>query len=317
MDEKKRGRFFDPYHQQRSQAGDKPFWFRAALSLTGIFGFSLCMTCLYLAMRGIMRLGGFVASGGPYEIAHPAPRYVWIFPVSIMVGLMCLFLHGFQARKLGGLNLLPLAWPALFISLGWNFLEFGFRPPGGAGFAWGWLICGVVFWLMGFIPLLIFISYFRKGFRERRSKAEADGAPSGDPGGGSKGRRRVLVFLQVAALFLGIYCGVLFLNSQTEAKEIPSPATPVNESAVATGTGRQPQVSTGSQPAGEVQAPSAALHVSIAIGGKQLEIEERPAGTYQLFYDGNTFYRLNDLPAEARRIFQDALKMLQALVIVE
>ena len=47
-----------------------------------------------------------------------------------------------------------LAWPALFLSLGWNFLEFGFDPPGeDDGLVWGWIVCGVVFWLMGGLPL--------------------------------------------------------------------------------------------------------------------------------------------------------------------
>jgi hypothetical protein len=45
-----------------------------------------------------------------------------------------------------------LAWPALFLSLGWNFLEFGVQPPGG-GLAWGWLVPGVMFVLMGGGPL--------------------------------------------------------------------------------------------------------------------------------------------------------------------
>lgn len=48
-----------------------------------------------------------------------------------------------------------LAWPALFLSLGWNFLEFGLDPPGGGGPEWGWLICAIVFGLMGGVPLLL------------------------------------------------------------------------------------------------------------------------------------------------------------------
>ena len=29
--------------------------------------------------------------------------------------------------------LAAFAWPALFLSLGWNFFEFGFNPPGDVG----------------------------------------------------------------------------------------------------------------------------------------------------------------------------------------
>jgi len=213
MDEDKSRRFFDPYHPQGPRARSRPLGGHLFLSLVSIFGLSFSLTCLYIGMRGIMRLGGFVASGGPYVIAHPAPRYVWIFPVSIMVGLASVFLHGMLAGKLGGLNLVPLAWPALFISLGWNFLEFSFYPPGGGGLAWGWLICGVVFWLMGFIPLILFIAYFRQGFRERRFKAKLEESSTPEPSGGGKAWKRVLILLQIAAMFLGIYCGALLLKS--------------------------------------------------------------------------------------------------------
>ena len=47
-----------------------------------IFGAAFAVTCLYQGMRPIMRLGGMVASGGPYAITHPAPSWVWILPVS-------------------------------------------------------------------------------------------------------------------------------------------------------------------------------------------------------------------------------------------
>ena len=53
----------------------------------------------------------------------------------------------------GGLVL--LAWPALFISLGWNFLEFAFfPPPPDTGIELGWLIPGVIFVTMGAAPLV-------------------------------------------------------------------------------------------------------------------------------------------------------------------
>jgi hypothetical protein len=51
-----------------------------------------------------------------------------------------------------------LAWPALFLSLGWNFWEYGLDPPGGDGVDAGWIVCGVIFVLMGGLPLLAFKS---------------------------------------------------------------------------------------------------------------------------------------------------------------
>jgi len=126
---------------------------RGILFLFTIFGVAFCISLLYQAMRPIMRLGGMVASGGPYAIEHPAPSWVWVMPVAIIIGMACFFLNLFSGPDPDGVNLMPLAWPALFLSLGWNFLEFAFAPPGG-GFAWGWLVCGVTFVLMGGLPLL-------------------------------------------------------------------------------------------------------------------------------------------------------------------
>jgi len=121
-----------------------------------IFGVAFCISLLYQAMRPIMRLGGMVASGGPYAIEHPAPSWVWIMPAAIMVGMACFFINLFSGPDMDGVNLMPLAWPGLFLSLGWNFLEFAFIPTG-VGFAWGWLVCGVMFVLMGGMPLVFFL----------------------------------------------------------------------------------------------------------------------------------------------------------------
>ena len=125
----------------------------------GYCGFVICLTLVFLSMRGVMDLGGFVATGGPYHIQHPAPKWIWIMPVSIISGLIFLFVYSFNAKKLGGLKLSVLAWPALFCSLGYNFLAYSFIPEAdGGGIATGWLICGIIFQLMGGIPLLIIIN---------------------------------------------------------------------------------------------------------------------------------------------------------------
>ena len=57
----------------------------AVVSATSL-AFGLCLTLLFFGMRAIMELGGFVAVGGPYEVAHPAPDWVWVLPVSIVGG---------------------------------------------------------------------------------------------------------------------------------------------------------------------------------------------------------------------------------------
>jgi uncharacterized membrane protein len=314
MDEEKRSRFFDPYHPQRTQVPGRPFWVRSVLSLISAFGFSFCLTCLYLAMRGIMRLGGFVASGGPYEIAHPAPHYVWIFPVSIIVGLICMFLNAAQAKRVGGLNLLALAWPALFISLGWNFLDFAFRPPGGGGLAWGWLVCGVVFWLMGFVPLFFLMSYYKQKLREKKQQSKLrEGLPTGQEGRDKWQRRMVLLF-QLIFLAAGIYAAVIFLSPQTEAQESPSAAA-ATQPAARPRTSAEPMTAPVPRASGAEEASPIPIKITINIQGKRLEIIEEQAGTYRLDYERRSYGRLSDLPSQARRLFRDSLKLLQAIVI--
>jgi len=140
-------------------------WKGRALFYLTIFGVAFCITCLYCGMRGVMPLGGMVAAGGPYVIAHPAPSWVWVMPLSVITGIICFFLNLFSYDE-NDINLMPLAWPGLFLSLGWNFLEFAFTPPGG-GMAWSWLICGVMFVLMGGLPLLLAFRAAREKIRSR------------------------------------------------------------------------------------------------------------------------------------------------------
>jgi hypothetical protein len=146
--------------------GDGGGWKGKTLFHFTIFAVAFCISILYHAMRPIMRLGGMVASGGPYAIAHPAPPWIWVFPLSIIFGMICFFLNLFTGPDNDGVNLMPLAWPGLFLSLGWNFMEFTFDPPGG-GLAWGWLICGVMFALMGGLPLLLAFQPMREKMRSR------------------------------------------------------------------------------------------------------------------------------------------------------
>ncbi len=148
-------------------------WNRKILFYFTIFGAAFSVCTLYQAMRPIMRLGGMVASGGPYAIEHPAPSWVWIMPVSILLGMACFFINLFGSDP-DGVNLMPLAWPGLFLLCGWNFLEFAFNPPGG-GFAWGWLVCGIVFVLMGGLPLLLAFKPARDKIKFRLQKGEGTG----------------------------------------------------------------------------------------------------------------------------------------------
>ncbi len=171
-------------------------WKGRALFHFTIFAVAFCISVLYHAMRPIMRLGGMVASGGPYAIAHPAPSWVWVMPVSIVIGMICFFINMFTGPGDDGVNLMPLAWPGLFLSLGWNFLEFTFNPPGG-GLAWGWLVCGVMFVLMGGLPLLLAF----KPIREKIKSRLQNGAGLGP---------YAFQWLLIAG---GVYLGIVFFRS--------------------------------------------------------------------------------------------------------
>ena len=128
------------------------------LSLAGV---TIGLTWLYLGMREVMEIGGACAEGGPYVVAQPCPDGVPLLIVGgILGGLVCLGLFLWFSSRLGGsyAALAALAWPALFLSLGWNFFEFAFDARGAEeGVVWGWLVCGVLFALMGGVPLLWFL----------------------------------------------------------------------------------------------------------------------------------------------------------------
>lgn len=117
-----------------------------------------CLTILFLSMRSVMSIGGYCASGGPYVIANPCPEHVPLLMVgSIWIGLGGLLLYSISSYTTGGPRLFLLAWPALFLSLGWNFLEFGLDPPGDQNLEWSWLFCAALFFVMGGAPLLFFL----------------------------------------------------------------------------------------------------------------------------------------------------------------
>ncbi len=153
-----------------AQAGPRPR--SIVLYLLGIGGLAFTLTILWISMRLVMGIGGFCASGGPYIPRVECPdAVIALTPLSIFG----LFIFGGLAlwggAQLGGgwAGLVSLAWPALFLSLGWNFLEFGLNPPGAdpGELAWGWLICAVVFGLMGGVPLILGIWGLREASRGR------------------------------------------------------------------------------------------------------------------------------------------------------
>lgn len=142
-----------------------------ALYLLGILGLAASLTIIWLSMRAVLDIGGYCAEGGPYEIAHHCPDGVGLLlTLSIFAGLGCAGLMAWKGAVLGAPydGLIGLAWPALFISLGFNFLQFAFFPSGETGIEIGFLIPGILFVIMGAAPLVAFLP------GGRRSKATSD-----------------------------------------------------------------------------------------------------------------------------------------------
>lgn len=147
-----------------------------ALSLVGVVigaaGFAASLTCLYMGMRDLMvNSGGYCASGGPYQINPDQvceSGQTWlvfggVFAMLVFGGLLLAASGKYGGWSLSGVGL--LMWAALFGALGWNFIELGINPPEKMSGAAGWIICGVVFWLMalgGLIPgVMALVEYFK------------------------------------------------------------------------------------------------------------------------------------------------------------
>ena len=125
--------------------------------LVGIALGTMSMTLLFLGMRAVMDVGGICADGGPYVTAQPCPNGVPIAMVGGMFGLFgsagLIVWFGSRIGKAAA-SIVALGWPVLFLALGLNFMDYAFHPPNNeATPVWGWLIPGVVFWLLGGAPI--------------------------------------------------------------------------------------------------------------------------------------------------------------------
>lgn len=145
---------------------------RSVLTFVGLAGASGALTVMFLSMRSVMAVGGVCASGNTaFQPRQTCPTGVaGSMAGAIFLGLIFL---GIYALNAVGPNLTLLAWPALFLSLGYNFFDYGISPPGGGGVSFGWLFCGITFALMGGIPLLFAVHSLLTG-RETRMKPNVD-----------------------------------------------------------------------------------------------------------------------------------------------
>ena len=122
------------------------------VSAAGVLGTAVSVTVIgttitwaFFSMRAVMDVGGSCADGGPYVSSQSCPGGSWLIAVAVPVMVLTAMFGSMAALSVKAPNLLVLMWALLFGSLGWNFLEFALA---GGGIVWGWLVCGVMFWLM-------------------------------------------------------------------------------------------------------------------------------------------------------------------------
>ena len=162
------------------QADERPV--RRAVAVVvlglGVAAGAAAITILSLIMRSVTELGGSCAGGGPYVSAQPCPSGTG---TALLLVFACVFVciigTLWAASVLKAPMPLLLGWPALFLTLGWNFLEDGFAPPTGESISIGFVVCGVIFVLMGAAPLLLWLSIAKEARRTRRARARVPAPP--------------------------------------------------------------------------------------------------------------------------------------------
>lgn len=156
------------------------------------------ITWLFLGMRRLMSVGGACAEGGPYAVRQPCPT-----------GTTGLVLFGILAATAGAVVYVLLTlrhrlpslwwtfWPGLFMSLGVNFLQYGLSPPPPrTGIEMAWVAPGVMFEIMGAVPLVAAVLLIARRRRAPRlrdrlktlAKERATGALTGEEHAAEKRR---------------------------------------------------------------------------------------------------------------------------------
>ena len=118
----------------------------------------VALTVLYESMRAVMSIGGSCGSSGTGLPSCPG-HTAGLLPAAIWGGLIFAALYVWQCVKHHVPSFVSLLWPALFLSLGYNFFDYAFK---GSGVEAGFLICGIVFGLMGGLPLVWAIPHLWK-----------------------------------------------------------------------------------------------------------------------------------------------------------
>jgi hypothetical protein len=114
-------------------------------TVVSVLVLGITLTWTFFSMRAVMNVGGACADGGPYVSAQPCPDGSYLIAIAAPVMIITAMAGSAAALSINAPNLLIPMWGLLFGSLGWNFLEYAVK---GDGIVWGWMVCGVMFWLM-------------------------------------------------------------------------------------------------------------------------------------------------------------------------
>jgi hypothetical protein len=132
-----------------------------ALIVVGVAAFSACLRSAYTGMRDVIVVdGGSCASGGPYVVARQCSGTdTRLLLVGILGGLVAAAIYVAGTSRVGrpGSSAWLVCWAGMFGVLGWNFMRQVVHPAPGSTGTSGWLISGVVFWLLaagGLVPLV-------------------------------------------------------------------------------------------------------------------------------------------------------------------
>jgi len=185
---------------------------RRIVRIVNPFVFTFCLACVWLGMREILELGGFVASGGPYVVAHEAPGWVWVIPLSIMLMVGSMLTAAFTDFRSGSPNFMLFSWSMLFVSLGWNFLEYGFGIGKGGGVAWGWVVCAGLFLSMGLLPLVPATSMLVRWTRAASRRSVSRSGDSGNPAMEADGHEWTGFIAQAVMAAAGAALGAAFFG---------------------------------------------------------------------------------------------------------
>ena len=137
------------------------------LYAVGVAGLAMCLTLIFLSMRAVMDVGGFCAEGGPYVIETHCPDGV---PLLLVGGIFGLFGFGGLMAWKGidhrrDLRRARCCWPGRCCSsasAGTSSSTPSTRQQG-EGIVWGWLIPGVLFVIMGAVPLFAVLPFGHSG----------------------------------------------------------------------------------------------------------------------------------------------------------